>query len=181
MDFKKYRQKAREYQKCKCIINNNIKILKEDGIIVEQWGEKSGKLEIKKSMTLKEMKEVEKKFNVHFVLGGNKFTNFEFNEEVNNDCHILMKEIRQAQQKTSDLYNGYFKDILYSVYQDAKICDEVHKIELGTKFWGFLIRPKLFDRVLTTDELMAIEKETDSTFINYDVTFGYHFNFNYEE
>ena len=44
-----------------------------------------------------------------------------------------------------------------------------------------MIRPKLFDRVLTTDELIRIEEETDSTFVNYNVTSGYQFNFNYEK
>ena len=181
MDIKEYRKKAKQYQKNKYIINKNIETLKEDGFIIKEWGETSGTLEIKNSMTLKEMQEIEEKFNVHFTLGGSKYTKFQFNENIDDNCHILMKEIRNAQNACYELYNGYFKEALCSVYQDAKICYEVHKIELGTKFWGFLIRPKLFDRVLTTDELMAIEKETDSTFINYDVTFGYHFNFNFEE
>lgn len=180
MDFKEYRQKAREYQKCKCIIDNNIAILKEDGINVKHWGETSGTLEIIQTMTTKEMKEIEEEFNVHFSLGGSKATKFEFNEEIDGNYNPLMKEIRMAQKTTSDLYNGYFKEVLGSVYQDANICNKRLNIQLGTKFWGFMIRP-LFDRVFTTDELMAIEKETDSTFIDYNVTTGYQFNFNYEE
>ena len=43
-----------------------------------------------------------------------------------------------------------------------------------------MINP-LLDRVMTTDELMAIEKETDSEFKDYNVTTGYRFNFKREE
>ena len=180
MDFKKYRQKAREYQKCKCIIDNNIKILEEDGISVEHWGETEGTLTIIKSMTTTEMQEIEKEFNVHFSLGGNRSTKFEFNEQIDGDYNSLMKEIRIAQKTTSDLYNGYFKEVLGSVYQRAEICNRNFDIQLGTKFWGFMISP-LLERVMTTNELMAIEKETDSTFVDYNVTTRYQFNFNYEE
>ena len=94
MDFKVYRQKAREYQKNKCIIDKNIENFKEDGIFIEHWGEASGTLKIIKSMTTKEMQEIEKEFNVHFSLGGDKFTKFEFNKEIDGDYNPLMKEIR---------------------------------------------------------------------------------------
>ena len=180
MDFKEYRQKAREYKKNKCIINNNIKILKEDDIIVEHWGENRGTLTIAKTMNTKEMQEVEKEFNVKFCLGGHKSTKFDFNEDIDGNYNPLMKEIRLAQKKTSELYNIYFKQVLESVYHNVKICGINHNIELGTKFWGYMICPKI-DRVLTTDELIAIEKETDSTFVDYNVTTGYHFNFNKEK
>ena len=43
-----------------------------------------------------------------------------------------------------------------------------------------MICPKI-DKVLTTSELIAIEQETDSTFFDYNVTTGYHFNFNYKK
>lgn len=179
MDFKEYRQKAREYQECKNIIDYNIQSLKANNIFVEHWGETSGTLKIIKSMSTKEMQEIEKKFNVHFCLGGDKYTKFEFNEEIDGDYNKSMKEIRIAQQKTSELYNGYFKEVLKSVYQRTEICNRSFNIELGTKFWGFMIRP-LLERVMTTDELIAIEKETDSTFKDYNVTTGYRFSFNTE-
>lgn len=69
MNFKEYRQKAYEYMKNKCIIENNIKILEEQGIFVKQWGESSGTLEIKQGMTTKEMKVIEDEYNVCFALG----------------------------------------------------------------------------------------------------------------
>lgn len=180
MDFKVYRQKAREYQKNKCIINKNIENFKEDGIFIEHWGEASGTLKIIKSMTTKEMQEIEKEFNVHFSLGGDKITKFEFNKEIDGGYNPLMKEIRVAQKNTFDLYNGYFEEVLKSVYQRTEICNKTFNITLGTKFWGFRINP-LLDRVMTTDELMAIEKETDSEFKDYNVTTGYRFDFKREE
>ena len=64
MDFKEYRQKAREYEKNKCIIENNKKILEEDGIFVKDWGENSGTLTMIESMSTAEMQEIEKEFNV---------------------------------------------------------------------------------------------------------------------
>lgn len=175
MNFKEYRQKAYEYMKNKCIIENNIKILEEQGIFVKQWGESSGTLEIRQGMTTKEMKVIEDEYNVCFALGGSKFVKFDFNEKDNNTNNKLMKEIRKAQKNTSDLYNNYFKEVLKSVYQSTEICGKRHKVELGRRFWGFMIQD--IDK-LTLDEIIEIEKETDSTFINYDVTNGYHFNFN---
>lgn len=177
MDFKTYRQKAREYQKNKVIIDDNIESLKKDNVFVKHWGETSGTLKIVKSMTTKEMQEVEREFNVHFSLGGDKFTKFEFNEEIDGDYNPLMKEIRIAQKATFDLYNGYFREVLKSLYQRAEICNRTFNITLGTTFWGFMIQP-LLDRVMTTDELISIEKETDSQFKDYNVTTGYRFNFN---
>ncbi len=182
MDFKEYRQKAREYQKNKCIIDTNIKILAEDGIFVEEWGETSGKLEIRKSMNTKEMKAIEDEFNVRFSLGGRKYVKFNFNEKIDGDYNPLMKEIRQAQKMLYDLYNGYFKEIIHSVYQDARICNKRYRIELGTKFWGFMVSAEvsLNDKAMSLDEIMAIEKDTDSTFIDYNLTTGYQFIFNHE-
>lgn len=175
-DFAEYRAKAYEYSKNKCVIDNNIKILNEQGISVKHWGENSGKIKFIKDMNTSEMKEVEKEFNVSFSLGGTGFVKFEFNEEINGDYNPLMKEIRVAQKNNSDLYNGYFKEALNSVYQSTTICGKHHRIELGTKFWGFLIKGI---EKLTLDEIIEIEKETDSVFKNYDVTHGYHFNFNF--
>ena len=180
MDFKEYRQKAREYEKNKCIIDNNIEILKEDGIIVEEWGENSGTLKVIESMSTADMQEIEKEFNVKFSLGGYKSTKFDFNDNIDGDYNPLMKEIRVAQKRTYELYTVYFKEVLQSVYHNVKICGVNHDIELGRKFWGFMVRPKI-DKVLTTDELIAIEQETDSTFFDYNVTTGYQFNFNREK
>lgn len=175
MDFKEYREKAYEYMKNKCIIDNNIKILEEQGIFIDHWGESSGTLKIKQGMTTKEMKAIENEYNVCFALGGHKYVKFDFNEEKNDARNTLMRQIRTAQKNTSDLYNNYFKEVLKSVYQSTQICGKNHRIELGRKFWGFMIQDI---HKLTLDEIIEIEKETDSTFINYDVTNGYHFNFN---
>lgn len=175
MDFKEYREKAYEYMKNKCIIENNIKILEEQGVFVKQWGESSGRLTIRQGMTTKEMKAIEDEYNVCFALGGSKFVDFDFNEKDNNTNNKLLKEIRDAQKNTSDLYNNYFKEVLQSVYQSTEICGKRHKVELGRRFWGFTIQD--IDK-LTLDEIIEIEKETDSIFVNYDVTNGYHFNFN---
>ena len=160
-------------------MDNNIKILSEDGIFVEKWGEDKGTLTIKETMSLKEMQVIEKEYNVHFSLGGYKSTKFDFNQEINGHYNPLMKEIRISQKATSDLFNGYFKEVIQSVYHSVNICNERHDIELGHKFWGFFIRPKI-ERVLTTDELISIENETDSTFKDYNVTTGYRFSFNCE-
>lgn len=177
MDFKEYRQKAYEYQKNECIIKKNIDILKEKGYEVKHWGENDGTLTIQKTMSTNLMKTIENEFNVHFALGGYKFVKFDFNENIDGEYNPLMKEIRIAQKNTSDLYHNYFEQVIQSVYQNAIICDKNRRIELARQFWGFFI--KTID-TLSLDEIIEIEKETDSSFKNYNVTSGYQFNFNME-
>lgn len=177
MDFKEYRQKAYEYQKNECIIKTNKAILEEKGYEVKNWGENDGTLKIQRTMSTHEMKLVEDEFNVHFALGGCEFVKFDFNENIDGEYNQLMKEIRIAQKNTSDLYHNYFEQILQSVYQNTTICNKNRRIELTRQFWGFFI--KTID-TLNLDEIIEIEKETDSTFKNYNVTSGYQFTFNME-
>lgn len=178
MDFKEYRQKAYEYQKNEYIMEKNIGILKEQGYKIKHWGEDDGTLEIDKTMSTQEMKVIEDEFNVHFALGGYKFVKFDFNKSIDGEYNPLMKEIRIAQKNTSDLYHNYFaKQILQSVYQNTTICGKNRRIELTRQFWGFFIKTI---NTLSLDEIIEIEKETDSSFRNYNVTSGYQFNFNME-
>lgn len=170
-DFQEYRQYAREYMEYEDRRGYAIKSLEEKEVFIDY---KARRLTIRKSLTTSQMKEIEEEYGVSFNYGGRKVTDFKFKENIDTIHNQDMIVIREAMAGTNKLYNEYFKGVINSFYQQCTINNRHVSIELTRKFWGFFIRT--IDE-LSLDEIIEIERETDSIFKNYDVTFGYEFHF----
>ena len=178
-DFTEYRENAHYYMEAEKACEEKVESIKDEfGYKVDTTYKT---LVVQTSLNTKQMKEIEDNFGVTFAVGGRKYVKFDFNMNLpmvkirNND----MRVIRASMDTKKDLFTNYFEDIVRNqLYHHTKIVGELRNIELSRKFWGFTIKGTI-DR-LTLDEIMAIEEETASDFIDYDITFGYQFHFREE-
>lgn len=179
-DFQEYREKARKYIEAETIRQNAVEQINEnDSRITVDYKYKT--LTVKDTLNTSQIKEIEDEYGVRFSLGGRDVVKFDFREEIDikSISDINMQSIRQAMEDTYNLYYNYFENIRTSMYQMTKIIGENMNITLSTQFWGFFIKApvSICDDGFTIDEIMEIERETESIFINFDRTLGYEFHF----
>lgn len=178
-DFTEYRENAHYYMEAEKICEEKVNSIKDEFDYNVDTTYKT--LTVQTSLNTKQMKEIEDNFGVTFGVGGRKYVKFDFNldqptEKIRNRD---MRAIRAYMDIKKNLFTNYFEDIVRNqLYHHTKIAGELRSIELSRKFWGFTIKGTV-DR-LTLDEIMAIEEETASDFVNYDITFGYQFHFREE-
>lgn len=122
--------------------------------------------------TTKDIKFFEELLGSKFNFGGRNYTKYLI--ENNNEGHEKIIRLKNLIAKQKELAS-HIKNMSHTQYPTAVLCGKVRNLETFTSScWGFRVRE--LDKDLSLKDIMDIEKETGSIFIERN-TYGCDFRF----